>query len=61
MARHHRDYCRLPNTPLDHYLHNSMRMLWDVVLLHLLFLPEVLRLLWRLVRRQEGQANEASR
>jgi hypothetical protein len=30
-------------------VHNSLRMLWHVLLLHLFLLPQVLRLLWRML------------
>jgi hypothetical protein len=61
MARHYRDRRRLPNTPLGYYLHSSMLLLWIFMLLQLLFLPEVLRLLRRFLRWEEGQTDEASR
>jgi hypothetical protein len=33
MARNHRDCHRIPNPPIDHHLHSSMCLLWDVMLL----------------------------
>lgn len=60
MARNYWHRRHLPNSPLDHYLHSTMRLLWHVMLLLVLPLPLLLRLLWGMLRRKEGQADEAS-
>jgi hypothetical protein len=46
MARHNRNHRRLPNRLLGRVVHNPVCMLWDVMLLFLLLIPQMLRLLW---------------
>jgi len=61
MARHSHDHYRQPHRLLHPLVYNSMRMLWHVLLLYLFLFPEMLRLLWGLLCREEEQTDEASR
>jgi hypothetical protein len=45
MASNNWNRRRLPNTTIDHNMHSPMRVLWDVLLLQLFLVPEMLRLL----------------
>lgn len=45
VARHCRHHCRLTHPLIYPLVYHSVRLLWHVLLLQLLLLPEVLRLL----------------
>ena len=53
MASHNRNHHRLPNPPFDPFLYSSMRLLRQILLLFVFLIPQMLRLLRRLLRREE--------